>query len=134
MTFRLSTSARHAMLAAVGGLVDVGGKRGTLSLFAGAQPGSPEDRPNGSTLLARIRFNSPGFGKPSEGSVTAIFDTGDLAVDSGRCSWARVADDDGRGVIDCDVGDEDSDASIKLNTVEIRKGGPVVIRSFTLEV
>jgi hypothetical protein len=39
---------------------------------------------------------------------------------------------DGNEILSCDVGDETSDAVIRLNTTSIYRGGPVRIRSFTL--
>lgn len=131
---RLALAAQHAMLAAVGNLVDASGAPGTLSLYTGTQPEAPEDSIGEAKLLARMTFSRPGFGKPSTRAISALFETGELALDSGRCAWARVADGAGNAVIDVEVGEEDSVAAMKINTVEIRKGGPVIIRSFTLEV
>lgn len=131
---RLAIAAQNAMLSAVGNLVDAARAAGTLSLYAGAMPGKPEDSIGEAKLLARMKFSRPGFGKPSAHSVTAVFETGEMALDNGRCAWARVEDGAGHAIIDVAVGDEESDAPMKINTVEIRKGGPVIIRSFTLEV
>ena len=45
---------------------------------------------------------------------------------------ARVVAADGSEIFSCDVGDENSDAVIKLNTTKIYRGGPVRLKSFRL--
>ena len=45
---------------------------------------------------------------------------------------ARILAADGNEVFTCDVGDESSDATIKLTPVEITPGAPVRINSFRL--
>jgi hypothetical protein len=78
--------------------------------------------------LATLQFTNP---RMSEGQLRA--DVSDaLALANGKAAWARLYDGAGVAIIDCDVGDEHSGAAIAMNTTAIRKGGPVVIRSFAL--
>lgn len=56
----------------------------------------------------------------------------DAALAQGNATSARVVALDGSEVFACDVGDENSDAVIKLNTTKIFRGGPVRIKSFRL--
>ncbi len=56
----------------------------------------------------------------------------DAALAQGNASSARVLAADGSEVFSCDVGDEKSDAVIKLNTTKIYRNGPVRLTSFRL--
>jgi hypothetical protein len=56
----------------------------------------------------------------------------DAALAEGNASSARVIAADGSEVFSCDVGDEQSDAVIKLNTTSIYRNGPVRLTSFRL--
>jgi hypothetical protein len=56
----------------------------------------------------------------------------DAALAQGNASSARVLAADGSEVFTCDVGDEKSDAVIKLNTTRIYRNGPVRLTSFRL--
>lgn len=56
---------------------------------------------------------------------------GDAAL-TGQATFARVVASDGAEVFSCDVGTADSDAVIKLGTVQITAGAPVRLNSFRL--
>jgi len=56
----------------------------------------------------------------------------DAALAQGNASIARVLAADGGEIFSCDVGDENSDAVIKLNTTRIFRNGPVRLTSFRL--
>ena len=54
----------------------------------------------------------------------------DAATTQGTATSARIVGADGIEVFSCDVGDENSDAVIKLNTTRISRGSPVRLKSF----
>jgi hypothetical protein len=56
----------------------------------------------------------------------------DAALAQGDVQRARIVASDGSEVFSCDVGDENSDAVIKLNTTKIYRNGPVRLHSFRL--
>ena len=56
----------------------------------------------------------------------------DAALAAGIVTAARIVGPGGAEVLNCDVGDETSDAAIKLNTTRIFRGGPVRLTSFRL--
>ena len=58
---------------------------------------------------------------------------GDAAL-TGQATFARVVAMDGTEVFSCDVGTVDSDAVIKLGTVQISAGAPVRLSSFRLSM
>src|SRR5262245_1902055 len=56
----------------------------------------------------------------------------DSALAQGIATMARIVGGNGGTVFSCTVGDENSDAVIKLNTTKIYRGGPVRLESFRL--
>jgi hypothetical protein len=68
------------------------------------------------------------------GEISAQFARDQLAFGSGNATWARAYAQDGTAIFDCDIGDLEGDAAIRLNTIRIRTGGPVVLNSFTFGV
>jgi hypothetical protein len=127
MRLVLSNVAEDAMLEAVRGLLD----GGELRLYDSIVPSSPSAAITAQTHLATVRFVET---KLDGGQVRGSFDQNDLVIASGKATWARAYSADGLVVLDCDIGDEDSGAGVKLNTTGLRKGGPVVIHSFSLGV
>ena len=55
-----------------------------------------------------------------------------IARASGKAMAARVVAADGSEIFSCDVGDENSDAVIRLTSMQINRGAPVLINSFRL--
>ena len=126
---RLSTTARNALANAIKTAIDAGSAGGTIKIYTGSQPATPQDAPTG-TLLATLTFGDPSFGAASVGVITANAIAQVNAVATGTAGWARIADSDGNAVMDVDVGT--SGATINLNTTSIVSGGPVVITSATI--
>jgi hypothetical protein len=128
---RLSTAARNALANAIKTAIDAGSGPGTIKIYTGAQPATPQDAATG-TLLATISFADPSFGAASSGVITANAIPQVNAGNTGAAGWARLADSDGNTVMDVDVGT--SGATINLNTTSIVSGGPVTITSGTITV
>jgi hypothetical protein len=130
---RLSTTARNALANALKTAIDAGSGAGTIKIYDGSQPATPQDAPTGSNhLLATLSFGDPSFGAASVGVITAAAIAQQNAVLSGTAAWARIADSDGNAIMDVDVGT--SGATINLNTTSIVSGGPVSITSATITV
>jgi hypothetical protein len=129
---KLSTTARNALANAIKTAIDAGAAAGTIKIYDGAQPSTPQDAPTGSNhLLATLAFGDPSFGAASVGVITANAITQDSSADAtGTAAWARIADSDGNAIMDVDVGT--SGATINLNTTSIVAGGPVSITSATI--
>lgn len=124
MRLVLSNVAEDAMLEAVRALLD----GGELRLFDSSAPSTP-NAPATGTHLATVPFVET---RLDAGQVSGTLGTDKLAIASGNATWARAYAADGTVVLDCDVGDEHSGAGIELNTTGLRKGGPVVLHSFSL--
>ena len=113
----LSETASNAMLDALSALMD----GGSIELMSDQR------------VLAVLKLSSPATMTAAGGEIefNDIAEE-DAALAQGTASTARVVGPNGSEVFTCDVGDEKSDAVIKLNTTKIYRGGPVRLRSFRL--
>lgn len=102
-----------------------------LRIYDNAAPTSPNAPISEQRELAVLPFTEAAL---ADGQMRATLDADRLAGNSGFATWARAYAKDGSPIGDCDVGEEGSGAAIELNTAGLRKGGPVVIRSFSLGV
>jgi hypothetical protein len=95
--------------------------------------GSIELRTGDGKTLAVLRLSNPAAMPAVGGELefNAIAEE-DAALAQGNAISARINGSNGSEVFSCDVGDEKSDAAIKLNTTKIYRGGPVQLKSFRL--
>jgi len=126
---RLSTTARNALADAIKTAIDAGSGVGTIKIYSGSQPATPQDAPTG-VLLVTLAFGDPSFGSASVGVITANAIAQVNAVATDTAGYARIADSDGNAIMDVDVGT--SGCTINLNTTSIVTGGPVSITSATI--
>ena len=117
MTINLSETASNAMLDALSELMD----GGSIELMS-------DER-----MLAVLKLSSPAAMIAAGGELefNDIAEE-DAALAQGDATSARILGPDGSEIFSCDVGDENSDAVIKLNTTRIYRGGPVRLKSFRL--
>lgn len=84
-------------------------------------------------ILAVLKLSDPVAEPAIDGELEFNdIDEEDAALAQGEATTARIVAADGSEVFNCDVGDENSDAVVKLNTTRIYRGGPVQLRSFRL--
>jgi hypothetical protein len=114
----LSESAGNAMLDVLASMMD----GGSIELLTGD-----------GTALAVLNLSNPAAQDASGGQLqfNEIAEE-DAARGQGIVEIARIIASDGSKIFSCDVGDESSDAVIKLNTTKIYRGGPVRLKSFRL--
>jgi hypothetical protein len=114
----LAEDAANAALDALGELMN----GGSIEILSGE--GSP---------LAVLKLSDPAA-MPAAGSELELNEIAeeDAAFANGTATAARIVGRDGSEVFTCDCGDENSDAVIKLNPVEITRDAPVRISSFKL--
>ena len=118
MIVTLSETASNALLDTLAGLLD----GGSIELLS-----------DDSRRLAVLKLSDPATMEASGGEV--VFNRiseEDAALAQGNAANARVLGADGSEVFHCDVGDQNSDAVIQLNTTRIFRGGPVRLTSFRL--
>jgi hypothetical protein len=114
----LSQSAGNAMLDVLARIMD-GGRIELLSVDG--------------QVLAALNLANPAAREAFGGELEFNpISEEDAALAQGTVNSARVLAADGSDVFTCDVGDDNSDAVIKLNTTKIYRGGPVRLQSFRL--
>ena len=130
---RLAVLTRNAMVDAVSGRIDADANGGTIKIYTGTQPATGDTALSGNTLLATLTWSTTSFAAASSGTATANAVTQDSSADAtGTATWARIQDESGDNVFDCDVTATGGGGTIQLNTTSIVSGGPVQITAFTL--
>ena len=130
-TLRLATSARNAAVKGITDLIDAGSGPGTIKIYSGAQPATPNTAASG-TLLATVGLGDPSFGAPSNGVVAGADPAAVNAVATGAAGWCRVADSDGNAVLDGDVTASGGGGFMQLSSTALTSGAPVDITSLSL--
>jgi hypothetical protein len=103
------------------------------TLAAMLDGGSIELLSDSGAILAVLNLSNPAAGAAVGGTLTFNKITEeDAALAQGNAASARVLAADGSEVFSCDVGDEQSDAVIRLNSTTIRRDYPVRLTSFRL--
>ena len=118
MIVDVSEAAGNAMLDVLAEMMD----GGSIELLSGD-----------GKMLARLTLSNPAA-MPAIGGELLFNEIKeeDAALAQGNAMSAHILASDGSEVFSCDVGDENSDAVIKLNTTKIYRGGPVRLKSFRL--
>lgn len=112
---RLATATQNALADQITALVDAGAAAGTLSVYSGAQPSTANDAITG-TLLATFTLTDPALAAAVSGVADFDFDPdleATVAAD-GTATHFRIADSTGATVLDGDVGDDASSATLKF--------------------
>jgi hypothetical protein len=117
VSIELSETAGNAMLDALASLID----GGSIEIMSDQR------------VLAVLKLSIPAA-MPASGGELEFNEIAeeDAALAQGTATVARILGPDGSEVFACDVGDENSNAVIKLNTTKISRGSPVRLRSFQL--
>jgi hypothetical protein len=114
----LSEAAGNATLDTLSALMD----GGSIELLSDA------DR-----LLVVMNLSDPAAGPAADRALVLDNIAEGTALGQGNASSARIVATDGSELFSCDVGDENSDATIKLTgTTMIYRGQPVRLHSFRL--
>ena len=131
MTISLSQTVASQMADTITTAVDAGAAAGTLKVYTGAKPSTPETAATG-TLLATFTLADPAAAAASAGVATWDFSpaiTATVAA-SGTAGWFRVADSNGTAVYDGTVGTSGQD--LNFDSVAWTSGGTVTISSGTV--
>lgn len=130
MNFKISTAAAHAIAERLRDCIDRGGAPGAIRFFGGAMPYDP-DTPTEQELLAECVLAFP-CGE-AVGPALQFFNI-QTATDTraGRATWFQIVDSDGYVVVDGDVGEPGSGATLLCNTAELRDGGTWRVNNFEI--
>lgn len=102
---------------------------GSIDIYTGTQPATPDTALIGNTLLATLTLSATAFGAAASGVKTANAITSGTAVATGTATFFRAFKADGTAVIDGSV--STSAATMNLNDVAITTGGTVSCSSWT---
>jgi hypothetical protein len=111
--FRIAAATRNALAAALRDQIDADAGAGTIKIYSGTQPATADTALSGNTLLATFTLDDPSFG-------------------AGTATFARVADNSGDTVFDCDVSGTGGGGTLQLNTTTVSVGVNLSITSGTV--
>jgi hypothetical protein len=126
MPHRRSVAAANAAADAICALCD----SGTIRIYAGDQPGTPDDAPTGA-LLAAPAFSATAFLPAVNGTALANEIADAIAVASGDASWYRLCAADGSAVTDDECGVAGSGKALELRILSIAAGDRVIVPNFS---
>ena len=136
-TVHFSTVVAEAVLVPVRDAIDAGATGGTIKIYKGTMPATPETAATPTDLLGTLTFATTcgTIGTPTPKALTAASITSDTSADAtGTASWARIADSNGVAVIDIDCSITGGTGALQLNTTNIVQNGPILITSFVISV
>lgn len=126
---RLSLAARSAMGEALIAQLDGGAGPATFGFFTAPIPASVNTAVTTQTRLGTLTASNPSA-ECVDGVIRADVITQDDEADAdGDAAWMRAFDGDGTAVADFSVTDEAGDGAVKLNTVTIKAGGPILLKN-----
>jgi len=118
---KLATSVRNARLQAIADAMSAGAGQGTLTLYAGDLPAQNGGTPPGQALVT-IDLPDPLVESLDGGILTLATFPEAMATVEGLATWGRIQDGDGAWVMDVDVGEEGSGATIVISTTYLYAG------------
>ena len=131
-TIHFATTPANNALTQFLNAIDAGSTGGTIKIYTGTIPATPETAITSQVLLGTLTFGKP-CGTVTNKTFTAGSITQDSAADaSGTATWARVADSSGNAFVDIDVTTIGGGGALQLNTVNIVAGGPILVSSFVI--
>jgi hypothetical protein len=132
MIIKLLEADRTALAAALRGLWDDGAGPCTLEFYDGAIVAGPATAVTTQVKLGTLTCSDP-IGSEAAGALTFGAITQDSAADaSGGATWVRLVDAAGVARAVFDVTNAAGNGVVKLNTVTIVAGGPILISSFVV--
>lgn len=130
MATSLATASRNAACDSIVDLLDAGAAAGTVKIYTGSKPASPNDAATG-TLLVTLTCSDPAFGASSSGVATAAAIATVQAVATGTAGYFRAADSNGNAVLDGTVTASGGGGDMTLDDITITSGQDVTITSWT---
>ena len=127
-------SAKDTVCADIIARIDGGPGPGQFRFYTGPIAETPASAIDAQVLLGTVVCSKP-CATHSGGVITFEITTEDASIDAdGTPIWVRVCDSTGAGVLDGDVTNTAGTGFVKLNTTDLKAGGPLRILSATLTV
>lgn len=134
MIIRLSSATAAIMAQALADAFDAGTGPGYWDFYTGPMPATPATALTTQTKLGTVTLSDP-CATVSGGTITFAPITQDNQADAaGVAAFVRGFDGAGNVVADFDIGDQASNAFVKMNTVTTIVGGPIMVESAVLTV
>lgn len=90
---------------------------GTVQIYSGTQPATPDTALSGNTLLVTLTLNATAFANASAGTATANSITSGVAAATGTASFFRAFTTGSAAVIDGSVGTSGADMTIPSTSI-----------------
>ena len=133
MTLSIATAYRTAMCDALVDGLDAGAGAGTIKIYSGTRPATPNDAITG-TLLATVTCADPAFGAAASGVATLTDPASVTASATGIATHFRAADSTGAAVFDGSVTATGGGGDLTLATTSITSGLAVDVTGGTVTV
>lgn len=104
---------------------------GTVSLYTGTRPATPDTAITDQVLLAAFQLADPA-GVATDGVWVGELSDPALILDTGTPTWARFRDDASGTVCDADVGATGSGAAVEVENTSFVEGAYASITSMTI--
>ena len=105
---------------------------GTVVIYTGSQPATPDVALSGQTALVTLTLGGTAFGAASAGTATANAVTSGVAGNTGTATWFRVYTSGAAAVWDGDVGTSGSD--MNFTTTSFVTGTTYGLSSWTFSM
>jgi hypothetical protein len=130
MTLTIANTVRTARNDVLVDSID-GGSPGTIKIYSGTRPATPDTAITG-TLLATVTCANPAFGNSSSGAATLTDPSSVNAVATGVATHFRAANSGGTAKFDGDVTATGGGGDLTLATTSITSGLSVDITGGTI--
>lgn len=125
MAVKLALNVRTEMAQTLINKIDAGGAAGSLKIYDGLKPSSPDVPVTSQNVLSEHTLSYP-CGTAANGILTF----GPISEDSfanatGTASWARIYDSNGNAVADASITQVGGGGDLQMNTVNIVINGPI---------
>lgn len=135
---RFRDLTKTAMLNQLKAAIDAGGAAGTLKIYSGTAPATPETAPaGGNVLLGTLTLSYNPCASITGSNATHKLTFGAITQDAmadnnGVAAWARISDSAGNAIVDLDASVTGGTGGIQLNTLNIVKDGPIQVTLCTI--
>lgn len=138
-TIRFNDNVKTSMLNQVKTACDAGGAAGTIKVYSGTLPATPETAIGAQILLGTLTLTYNPCGAVSGSGSGLIFTYSTITQDSsadatGTAAFARFSTSAGTVIFDCDITVTGAGGVLQLNTTNIVSGGPIQVTAFTLAI
>jgi hypothetical protein len=131
---RFAMPVRNDMAQVILDALNAGTGAGTLEFYTATMPATPDVVVTTQTKLGTLTLSDPS-GTITNGVLTFLTITQDGSADAtGDATWVRLRDSNSVVVTDMDVTDEAGSGAVKINTVHIVAGGPILMNTLAITV